>query len=78
MKKIYVAPALEVFNTESEQMICASNDPNGVVGGNGTAQFDDENPNSQGGQPGFGGYVAGNDAPPSTAKELDLWGDFEW
>lgn len=77
MKKIYVAPALELVKTEVEQGFCGeshhSNNPNGITGPGGL--YGGDPPNGGQDQPGFGGYV-GPDGPGSSAKEFDLWGDW--
>jgi hypothetical protein len=71
MKKIYICPETEVVEAEAEGVVCAS--INGVVGVNGP--YNGEHPNGGEDLPGFGGYT-GEDSPPSTAKEFDLWGDW--
>lgn len=78
MKKIYVSPMTECYSAEMGQMVCASVTVNGIVGVNGS--YNAEQPNGGEDMPGFGGYVGGgeDDGPASTAKELDLWGDFDW
>lgn len=79
MKKVYVAPALVLVATEVEQGFCGAshhnNDPNGLVGPGG--DYGGEYPNGGQDEPGFGGYVD-DDGPGSTAKEFNLWGDFDW
>ncbi len=73
MKRVYISPVTERYSSETGQMICAS--INGIVGANGP--YNGENPNGGEDMPGFGGYT-GEDGPPSTAKEFDLWGDLDW
>ena len=79
MKKVYVAPALELVKTVAEQGFCGAsyqnNDPNGLVGPGG--EYNGENPNGAPDEPGFGGYVD-DDGPGTTAKEFNLWGDYDW
>lgn len=75
MKKIYMSPETVLYSAEMEQMVCAVSNVNGIVGANGS--YNAEQPNGGEDMPGFGGYV-GADGPESTAKELDLWGDFDW
>lgn len=75
MKKIYMSPETVLYSAEMEQMVCAVSNVNGIVGVNGS--YNAEDPNGGEDMPGFGGYV-GAGGPESTAKELDLWGDFDW
>lgn len=78
MKRVYVKPALELVNTEAEKGFCGASqnyDPNGLVGPGG--EYNGDPPNGGEDIPGFGGYT-GDDGPGSTAKEFDLWGDFDW
>ena len=78
MKKIYICPETEVIEAEAEGVVCASIKRYGVVDGENDGENYDENPNGPGGLPSEVVEVGGNDGPPSTAKEFDLWGDFDW
>lgn len=77
MKRLYISPVTEVLAAEAEGMVCASVKRYGVVDGDNDGDFYGEQPND-GGLPSGVIEVDGDDGPPSTAKEFDLWGDFEW
>lgn len=78
MKKIYVCPVTDIIGAEAEGMICASIIRKGVIDGNNDGNFYTENPNTDAGLPSNVTEVGGDEGPESTAKELDLWGDFDW
>ena len=78
MKRLYISPVTEVLAAEAEGMVCASVKRYGVVDGENDGENYDERPNANGGLPSEVVEVGGDDGPPSTAKEFDLWGDFDW
>ena len=78
MKKIYVRPVSEIYDTETVEVICGASkvDPQGLVGGN-ASKFGTEDPNKNNGDPNFNGYIDDpNEDIVVTAKEFDLWGDW--
>lgn len=75
MKKIYICPETEVIEAEAEGVVCASIKRYGVVDGENNGEYYGEYPND-GGLPSEVKEVDGDDGPPSTAKEFDLWGDW--
>lgn len=74
MKKLYIRPVSEKFNTELGQMICAStkgfgytSDPEGLYNTEDPQPTGTDTPVTE---------LYEDDGPASTAKEFNLWGDW--